>query len=535
MANIYEYSPQGGNIIGSDNQMYNIVDLLGGGAPVNSNLYDITQFQPKSGLIIGSDGRMYDLVELLQNAGSGVSAARPQYGVYIDGTTATACTRLGSAAEMKADVYTVADGNDFDKVTPWAEMYVCNLNNAGTEVARYGEPGFSFDGICPPYAYKLPVMVHIPAFWYKVVFRGDSGREIWISPVEQSGFAIHPAFGNENGEQNAQCVYIGAKLAATETVDGKTCLTSASGEWPILSIGRQTFRTYARNRGENWEQADFMTWSALQMLYLVEFANTNSQAVLGEGICNKRGNAADTATIAESGANRIIVSNTAASYRYVGEAVYIGATLWSHDATKRRIITAIEAYDDSNTAIIFDGDPLDIAVGACIWCAARPSGDADVIGNLSGRTSQNATNNRCQVAYRGIEGFHGNAFTNIDGCNIKDHEWFICYDPAKYADDVFTPEAGYISIGTAPSSDGYVKSFMACDNAPFAMIPGEIGGGSASYIPDYYWQNTGSRAPRVGGYASNGAFGGAWSWHAHSAASTGTWGFGGRLRYRRPI
>lgn len=535
MANINDYSPQGGSIVGADNQLYNVVDLLGGGTPVDDKLYDITQFQPKSGLVIGSDNRMYDLVGLLKNAGSGSHAAiYPRYGVFLDDTTSTACKRLGDAENMSAANYDADIANDFDKVTPWADMYLCNLDNDGNEVARYGEPGFSFEGSVPPYAYKLPVMVHIPAFWYKVNFLA-TGREIWISPAEQTGFSIHPAFADESGNRNAECAYIGAKLGATETVDGKTLLTSASGEWPVAGIGRQTFRTYACNRGANWGQADFVTWSALQMLYLVEFSDTDSQKMLGDGISSKRANGSDTAVVAETGTNRIIVSNAAASGRYVGEAVYIGTDLWSHNASKRRIITAIDTYDDSNKSISFDGDAMDIAVGAVIWCAARPSGDADCIGNGSGHAPQDSVLNRCQVAYRGVEGFHGNAFTNIDGCNINNFEWFVCYNPEQYADEVFDADRGYHSIGTCPDAEGYIKSFLASENAPFAMIPGSVGGGSSSYIPDYYWKNTGSRAPRVGGYAHPGAYDGAWSWYASIAASVGNWVFCGRLRYRRPI
>lgn len=535
MPNFNELAPRSGNIIGADNQAHNIVDLLGGGTPVNDREYDITQYSPRGGGVIGSDNRLYDLVELLKGAGSGGGGkARPEYGVYWDGSTSTVCARLGDAEGMTANVYTVADGNDFDKVTPWADMYLCNLDNVGNEVARYGEPNFSFAGACVPYSYKVPVMVHIPAFYYKVVFR-QPGREWWVSPVAQTGYRIHPAFADENGKQNAECVYIGAKLGSTEVIGSATVLTSASGEWPVAGIGRQTFRQYARARGANWEQADFMTWSALQLLYLVEFANTNSQGVLGDGISSKRYNEADRATVAEASANRVIVSNATASYRYVGEAVYIGTTLGSHNAAKRRIITSIDDYDADNKALNFAGDPLTVAVGDPVWCAARPSGDADMIGQLSGRTNQDTVNNRCQVAYRGVEGFHGNAFTNIDGCNINNHEWFVCYDPAKYADDVFTVEAGYHSIGTGPATDGYLKNFAFCETAPYAMIPGDSTGTSTTYVPDYYWQNTGPRAPRVGGYAHNGAYGGAWFWSAYSAASTGSWTLCGRLRYRKPI
>lgn len=532
--NIDEYSPSGGDIVGADNQLHNVVDLLGGGTPVNATVYDHTMFAPKGGIIIGSDNRAYDLVELLQNAGSGSHNQRAQYGAYWDGGSSTVLTRLGDAAEMNAADYTVPNGNDFDKVTPWADMYLCNLDNMGNEVARYGEPGFSFEGDCVPYAYKVPVMVHIPAFYYKVVYR-NPGREWWIAPAPSTGFTLHPAFTDDHGEQTCNGVYIGAKLAGTETIDGKDCLTSASGEWSTFGIGRQTFRTRARNRGANWAQADFTTWSALQMLFLVEFANTNSQAVLGDGISSKRYNKDDTATVAEEQANRVIVGNAAAAARYVGEAVYIGAALGSHVADKRRIITAITDYDADHKALEFDGDPMDIAVGAIVWCAARPTGDVDGIGNMSGHAPQDSTLNRCQVVYRGLEGFHGNAFTNIDGCNIRDREWFVCYDQDKYADDVFTAEAGYYSIGTTPDTDGYIKNFVFSETAPYSMIPGEVGGASSSYVPDYLWQATGNRAPRVGGYAHNGAYDGAWFWNAYYAASYGYWIYGGRLLYRKPL
>ena len=108
-------------------------------------------------------------------------------------------------------------------------------------------------------------------------------------------------------------------------------------------------------------------------------------------------------------------------------------------------------------------------------------------------------------------------------------------NPEQYADEVFDAESGYHSIGTCPNAEGYIKSFLASENAPFAMIPGSVGGGSSSYIPDYYWKNPGSRAPRVGGGAYDGASGGAWFWAAHNAASHGYWAYCGRLRYRRPI
>ena len=328
-------------------------------------------------------------------------------------------------------------------------------------------------------------------------------------------------------------MFIAAYAAGSEAIDGATCLTSASGEWPLVGIGRQTFRTYARNRGAGWEQVDFFTWSALQLLYLVEYANFNSQAMIGDGISSKRCVADDVATVAETGANRIIVSNTAASYRYVGEAVYVARALGSHSANNRRIITAIDEYDADNKAISFDGDPLDIAVGDCIWCACRPSGDADGLKSSTGRTDQDTVNNRCQVSYRGVEGFYSNGFVNLDGVIISDYEWFVNLDPSLWGDTAPDVDNGWYSIGVCPSEGGYIKAFVR-SSMPSALIPESIGAGSTTYVCDYYWMAPGLRAPRVGGLPTSGASAGVWYWYASSAPSAGTWSFVGRLRYRRP-
>lgn len=61
-------TPQGGNYIGADGRVYNIVDLLGGGVPVSDAVYDVHQYAPKGGLVLGSDGRVYDLTQLLYAA-----------------------------------------------------------------------------------------------------------------------------------------------------------------------------------------------------------------------------------------------------------------------------------------------------------------------------------------------------------------------------------------------------------------------------------------------------------------------------------
>ncbi len=71
-------NPQCGNYIASDGRIYNVVDLLGGGTPVNNRVYDVRQYAPKCGLVLGSDGRVYDLPALFLAAAARHEAAQAE-------------------------------------------------------------------------------------------------------------------------------------------------------------------------------------------------------------------------------------------------------------------------------------------------------------------------------------------------------------------------------------------------------------------------------------------------------------------------
>jgi hypothetical protein len=51
-------------------------------------------------------------------------------------------------------------------------------------------------------------------------------------------------------------------------------------------LTRAEFRTLGANVGTGWRQLDFTLWSAVQMLYLVEYQSFYSQAILGAGNTN---------------------------------------------------------------------------------------------------------------------------------------------------------------------------------------------------------------------------------------------------------
>ena len=120
------------------------------------------------------------------------------------------------------------------------------------------------------------VMVEVPKFYYKHTFSGSTHS--WeISEIPLSGFAVHPAFLKNGVEVDFR--YFGAYEASSAS----SKMGSASGTTPAASKTRTTFRTEAAARGTGWRQVEYYLHSAIQLLYLVEYQDFNSQEMIGEG------------------------------------------------------------------------------------------------------------------------------------------------------------------------------------------------------------------------------------------------------------
>ena len=146
------------------------------------------------------------------------------------------------------------------------------------------------------------VMVEIPKFYFRQVRDGNS--LIWqVSDVPLAGYQLHPAFF-KNGEivdfrymgAYDACVYddsAGTYIAGLNLDDNTgnidtavDKLASVSGVYPMVGVTRPECRSLAANNGSGWRQQDFWLTSAVQMLYLVEYGDFNSQANLGDGNTN---------------------------------------------------------------------------------------------------------------------------------------------------------------------------------------------------------------------------------------------------------
>jgi len=146
------------------------------------------------------------------------------------------------------------------------------------------------------------VMVQIPAFYYKYGYSGTT-HTYEISMFPESGFSLHPAFIKNGvpvayryigayegiGWDNSVSAYIdNTNVAATgwsgTTIDTvNDILSSVSGKNPVTDETRNEFRLIAANRGTGWRQLDYDLVSAIQLLYLIEYADWNSQAMIGAG------------------------------------------------------------------------------------------------------------------------------------------------------------------------------------------------------------------------------------------------------------
>lgn len=397
--------------------------------------------------------------------------------------------------------------NDFDNRYPWSEIISYNYNVEEKKInAYYGDPTFKFDGS------NGEVLTRIPEFYWKREII-DGYEYIYISDYAIAGF-------NKSEEFSV------GRYDACIDEDGK--LHSYSGYSPSTNKNITQHRDAAKLLSDEFCMIDYR-YFMLQLLYLVEYANYNSQSQLGNGIVSMRYTASDKAIIAGETTNTIVIATN--DYFKVGQQIAIGTTVDGVSICKDRTITEIAEYSKDTTegtAITFDGEPVNIAIGNIIHACAQKEGGCDSLGMKSGclvNDSQHA------VIYRGIENIFGNVFNWIDGLNIQEYQAYICRNPEEYISDKF--EAPYNKLGyvNCNERDMYIKKLGFDEKNPDIALPIEIGGGagSSSGMCDFYTSSEGNRVARVGGYFSYGAYAGLWYWSCYHSSAASTLGCGARL------
>ncbi|WP_214855017.1 fibronectin type III domain-containing protein [Exiguobacterium sp. s130] len=256
--------------------------------------------------------------------------------------------RLGDAIGRNVSTNEGIKTSDFSNVLPWAGMRRCNLVSDGTVTSYQGDPTFAHDGT------KGNVMVEIPKFWFKKVPTA-TGFEFWIANGPAAGFIIHPAFYRDRGTGKADEVekrYIGAFLGTK--VGSK--LFSYSNVIALNHTDIGTFREMAQSHGPGWGIEDFHLVSAVQLLYLVEYANFNSQAAIGIGDTNNPYGGVD------------------------GAVLRVGATATYGNSTYGK--TVAERYTRADTVVSYRGiEDVFGAMSRYVDGVFITSGNAYLIGN----------------------------------------------------------------------------------------------------------------------------------------------------------
>jgi hypothetical protein len=360
------------------------------------------------------------------------------FGVTWDTTSSSpTLTRVGDAADMSVE-YVADDAtyghydSDFDDYLPWSGMGRVEVTTAGDIRGKHGETDLNgtstFDETYGGTGTTL-IYVSIPKFWYRVDYSTLTPSTVtyWISPYPLAGYQLHPAFQRSRTYGNAYGVVEYVYVGAYEGYKPGTGLLSVVDQTPTVSLTRAQFRTAANAVGGTL--LDYTTWSAIQLLYLVEYASLDSQTALAEGITHAP-NVIGTGFTSNATPGGYDLGNTSGK-------VKVGCSHWNTSGTNDWAMSyrGIENLW-GNTWTILDGINIDITKE--IYIAGNSISFADKAAG---------------VATMAV---------------------------SPYSDARIL----------APAADGYIKApatFEPDAGARWSFFPGTVTGGSSStYMCDYY-------------------------------------------------
>lgn len=378
----------------------------------------------------------------------------------------------------------------------------CNVLDDGTITAYYGDDGYTEDGS------NGQVMVYQPAFYYKVVplkleKNTDSGigyhlrkANYYVSSKPKTGFKLHPAFYDENGNEidyilysayegsmydSSTQAYVNDGVDEFITYEDGDLLCSVAVKKPISGLRKEigtkaNLETMAQNRGSGWHLETIKATSANQLLMMVELGIMSTQNGIGQGVVS---------------------------------------------------ITGDTAYNCSSLT----GSTADLGNG---------TGQAtSTVNEIGGTQTAYTESGKVSVTYRGVENPWGNISKHIQGINIwgdgtmSGGQPYIAnnftFNESKHSDN-------YEPVGfTLPNGNGYISAMgYGSEKYDWLLIPSEVGGTSALPVGDYVYVASnlnGYRIVQVGGGCRSGDYAGGFYQIANGTVGDRSRGAGGRLLY----
>lgn len=430
--------------------------------------------------------------------------------------------------------------NPFDSLYPWSAVKICNVNLDAYFALAPGGNLLScvkaWDGD-PDFSYNDPdgVWRYIPEFW------GKSWEENGYRYFEVSDGPL-PGYVKYNAGFDGR--WFGGVYTRTVNAVSKTVLLPRPG-MPGKSIAMSTLHTYAKNYKGTLD--NIFSIDAATMLYLVEYANMNSQTALGNGVDGLYTQSAKKLTAAATAAAIVQVLTADAANCIPGAIIDIGATDGSTSIGSFIIgSAAVDGGDATKTNITLTTDGVMPAVITAttdhFWSIHGLANLATAgIGSASGYIG---TNGKANAYYRGAVS-HANLWAYVLGAyRQKDTAKIWIAHNENEADAYDALNTGiHIDTGlTLPIANGYVLELGKLNipgllsTPPFATAAGGAASstnpvGDYTYVPAIGEVNT---ILLLGGGASFGVVCGRFFGSWRDPAGGASWASAARPRLKNP-
>ena len=399
---------------------------------------------------------------------------------------------------------------DIENYYPFNSIKLCNVNKTewgATNITYSNEQGFSTDGS------NGDVFAEIPKHYFRREIKGRS-EYISISGSHIQGHQIDPAFV-ENGKELDK-IYVGV-------YDGYVSeekLNSWSGVNPHTDYVFSQMQTFAKNKGKGYALLDFRTVAMLQRLFVVYFADRNSE-IIGRGMTDfpYQSHPSTLALYSENNTNKITVDevSTYPSKTFINGMTVMVSSNPTDMVSPFRTVTSLTKDENGHTVMTFDGEPYNVVAGETrIFTRAQKTGFTDNIDSHVGQsTFFGGESGHDAVKVFHIENLWGNVWNELDGIALHHLIPYVGENIEDYTSDVTEMKSRYKPLGKklplqlSNDQEGgsgewvyYIKNLMLDPLNPAYQLPYELGGGAMKdthYTDPFYSNDWEFAIPAFGG------------------------------------
>ena len=381
------------------------------------------------------------------------------------------------------------------------------------------------------------VFVMCPPLWWSHDESGEEYTDVSISNTPLEGLSPQPGMMLPDGNLREVMLYAKYPLCSASS-PAKSC---SGQKVRVRDVSHNSLITQmsTATTGYAGKTLDF-TWY-VDVMFLMKYATKNSQSVFNGCVSYFY---QYKATVAENGVKRVIIPSSSASNLLVGSCCSLGTNTTGATNTDRGnaltydifdlgTITSIEEYDDSNSAVYFDGEgPFDTTTDCLLSTMPWHTGTCDQVQGDGSPTSN--TSGKEPFSIQGIEIAHG-MYEVMSGIGLKStgSGWQVMaiHDTADEAPSLsgYDETGVYIPSG-ASDAWNYPTSISFADGMPVAT---GSGASTSTGMCDGTYSNASTtvaeREFRSLGYLSDGLFAGLFYVGGSNALSFAGWGIGSRL------